>query len=104
MKITDYIVAICTLIVTAIEVMKNRKLIHTNLKSIYDTDGFKITNNLATMVCSIFIVLCYTILALFAWVFKFNLSAFGFYICLIGAIPFTMFSIHFYRVNYLKVS
>ncbi len=104
MKITDYIVAICTLIATTIKVMKNRKLIHTNLKSIYDTDGFKITNNIATMVCSIFIVLCYTIFALLAWRFKFNLSAFGFYLCLIGAIPVTMFAIYFHRVNYLKVA
>ncbi|CAI9678924.1 hypothetical protein EAVVTKC53_00824 [Elizabethkingia anophelis] len=104
MKKIDFISLLLNLIAIIISLIPYRKLISKNINRIHNTRKFKIINNIAIMACSICIVMCYTILALLAWGLKFNLSVFSFYVCLIGAIPIAMFSIHFYRVNYLKVS
>lgn len=100
MKKIDFISLLINLIAIIISLIPYRKLISKNINRIHNTRKFKIINNIATMACSICIVMCYTILALLAWGLKFNLSAFGFYICLIGAIPVIMFSINFHRTNF----
>jgi len=100
MKTIDFFNALCSVITILIMLYPYRKGIKTKLNEIYNNRNYKIASNLATMLCSITLVILYLMGAMLCWVLKFQCSELGFYICIVGMPPVTAFSLYFYKATH----